>query len=170
MLWRNSLIMQDRETGSWWSHVLGTALHGPAKGRQLEIVPSVQTTWARWSAEHPDASLLNKSEEVLSSRYAKYFEDPDRAGLFRARWLVERMPPKVLVWGVARGPHAVAVTDGALEEGNPVAVELGDSSAVVVRGSDGGAQLGSWTGLRSAGAEVVGGPAWPSEPRVAGGP
>ena len=47
-LWRNAFIMQDRETGSSWSHILGTCLDGPAKGQELEKLPSVQTTWAKW--------------------------------------------------------------------------------------------------------------------------
>ena len=36
MLWRNSLIMRDRETGSLWSHVTGEGLSGPAKSKRLE--------------------------------------------------------------------------------------------------------------------------------------
>ena len=41
-LWRNSLIMQDEETGTLWSHVSGEGLDGPHKGRArkklLEII------------------------------------------------------------------------------------------------------------------------------------
>jgi len=135
-LWRNSLVMRDRETGTWWSHVTGTAISGPLAKTQLTMVPSVQTTWGEWKQQHPTTSVLAKDREVLASHYQKYFDDPDRIGLFRARWLVDRMPGKELVYGAAVGPHAVAVRDRALNR--PVQLVLGTTPVVVVKGKDGG--------------------------------
>jgi hypothetical protein len=45
MLWRNSLIMIDRETGTLWSHVTGAALKGSLAGTSLTKLASVQTAW-----------------------------------------------------------------------------------------------------------------------------
>lgn len=137
-LWRNSFIMEDRETSTSWSHVTGRALAGPGRGAQLRALPSVQTTWAEWRNAHPDTEVLQKSEEVLSSRYEAYFVDPDRMGLFRAQWLNEVMPGKALVWGANVGVHAVAVTDEALADDSKVEVSLGETRVVVERGVDGG--------------------------------
>ncbi len=137
-LWRNSFIMEDRETSTSWSHVTGRALDGPGKGAQLQALPSVQTTWAEWKQAHPGTDVLKKSEEVLSSRYEKYFSDPERIGLFRAQWLTEKMPGKSLIWGATVGAHAVAVTDGALADGAKVEVDLGGTLVAVERGADGG--------------------------------
>ena len=137
-LWRNSFIMEDRETSTSWSHVTGRALGGPGRGAQLQALPSVQTTWTEWKKAHPGTEVLKKSKEVLSSHYAKYFSDPDRMGLFRAQWLTEVMPGKTLVWGATVGLHAVAVTDEALAEGAITEVDLGGTSVVVERGADGG--------------------------------
>ena len=58
MLWRNSLVMMDEETGSLWSHVVGEALQGPLKGKVLKTVPVVQTSWAAWIKQHPDTKVL----------------------------------------------------------------------------------------------------------------
>jgi len=138
MLWRNSLVMQDRETGSLWSHVTGRAIYGKAKGEQLEKLEAVETTWKRWFAAHPETTVLEKSEEVRGSHYQEYFDNPERMGLFRAQWLNDRMPGKTLVYGAAVGPHAVAVTDRALGGGEPVRVELGGTPVVFSRGEDGG--------------------------------
>lgn len=135
-LWRNSLIMQDVETGSLWSQVTGEALDGPTRGQRLETIPSVQTTWARWVREHPKTKLLKKDREVTSSSYQSYFEDPNRIGLFRARYLVEKMPGKTLVHGIARGPHATAVKDGDLR--GLVTAFLDETRVAVWRGADGG--------------------------------
>ena len=151
-LWRNSLIMQDRETGSSWSHVTGRAIDGKAKGAQLEKVQAVETTWARWYAEHPETSVLAKSEEVLGSHYQDYFDNPERMGLFRSQWLVERMPGKTLVYGAAVGPHAVAVTESAVADGGMVNVDLGGTPVVVYRGGDGGVRAFV---ARAGGADLV---------------
>lgn len=137
-LWRNSFIMEDRETSTSWSHVTGRALDGPGRGAQLQALPSVQTTWIEWKTAHPATEVLKKSEEVLSSHYESYFSDPDRMGLFRAQWLTEKMPGKTLIWGTTVGTHAVALTDEALIEGKEVEVELGKAMVVVERGTDGG--------------------------------
>jgi hypothetical protein len=137
-LWRNSLIMMDEETESLWSHVTGEALDGAMKGRRLEVLPSIQTTWNRWTLEHPEAKLLKKEEAVRSSRYQSYFDDPDRTGMFRANWLQERLPGKELVHGIVRGPHALAVSDFGLAPGDTLGVELGEDAITVVRGPDGG--------------------------------
>jgi len=130
--------MQDRQTESTWSHITGRAIDGQAKGAQLEKLASIETTWSRWRAEHPETSVLKKSEVVRSSHYQSYFENPDRLGLFRAQWLMDRMPGKTLVFGATVGPHAVAATDGAFEEGGLVNVELGGTPVVMSRGDDGG--------------------------------
>jgi len=137
-LWRNSFIMEDRETSTSWSHVTGRALGGPGRGAQLQSLPSVQTTWAEWKKVHPETEVLKKDKEVLSSHYTKYFSDPDRMGLFRSQWLTEVMPGKTLVWGATVGLHAVAVTDEALAEGAIAEVDLGGTPVVIERGADGG--------------------------------
>ena len=137
-LWRNSLIMQDRETGSSWSHVTGRAIDGKAKGAQLEKLDAIETTWGLWYEAYPETSVLEKSEEVKASHYQDYFDDPHRMGLFRAQWLNERMPGKTLVYGAAIGAHAVAVTDAALAGGKQVEIDLGGTPVVVSRAADGG--------------------------------
>lgn len=135
-LWRNSLIMQDMETGSLWSHITGEALDGPAKGQQLQDIPSVQTTWSKWVRQHPETKVLKKDRAVTASAYEDYFKDPEKVGIFRARWLAEKMPGKTLVHGIARGPHAVAVDDPNLK--GVVAATVGETHIVLWRGADGG--------------------------------
>ncbi len=137
-LWRNSLIMQDKETGSLWSHVTGECLEGEYEGKQLKMIPVVQTTWREWVQDHPETRVLKKSEEIKSSQYEKYFDDPERNGLFQVVWLQDRLPGKSLVHGLLLGPHSLAVTDEALVVGKPVAAEMGGVAVSVTRNSDGG--------------------------------
>lgn len=137
-LWRNSLVMQDQETGSLWSHITGVALDGSLEGKQLTLVPSAHTTWAEWVKEHPRNAVLRKSEEIRASRYESYFEDPEKTGMFRAEWLRERLPGKSLVHGIMRGPHAVAITSGMLEPGLFLSVDVGGETMMAVNSGGGG--------------------------------
>ena len=137
-LWRNSLIMQDLETGSLWSHVTGKALEGKLAGASLDMIPSVQTTWSEWVAAHPRTRVLHKPDEIRSSRYESYFTDEDRVGIFNAGWLHERLSAKTLVHGLIDGPHALAVVDAALPEEDDLIVTLGGSDVRVRRDRDGG--------------------------------
>ena len=50
--------MADEETGSLWSHLLGKAMDGELKGKTLDTVPSVITSWADWKSIHPDTSVM----------------------------------------------------------------------------------------------------------------
>jgi len=136
-LWRNSLIMVDRETGTSWSQVTGRAIDGQHRGAQLEKLEAIETSWEEWSKAHPETTLLKKGKEVLGSHYQSYFDDPEKMGLFRAQWLAEKMPGKTLVYGASIGPHAVAVTEGALDD-EVVVATLGDTPVVLARARDGG--------------------------------
>ena len=33
-----NFLMTDEQTGSWWQQVTGEAVHGPLKGRRLDLV------------------------------------------------------------------------------------------------------------------------------------
>ena len=137
-LWRNSLIMMDEETQTLWSHVTGEAMSGPLTGRGLAIVPSVQTTWAEWSAAHPDTRVLKKPEEISSSRYEGYTKDPDRVGIFRTVWLQKHFAAKTLVHGIVVGSSAIAVADTSLGAKGAKDVQVGGQSVTVYRAKDGG--------------------------------
>lgn len=137
-LWRNSLIMQDRQTGSLWSHITGECLEGAYQGTVLSMLPVAQTTWGDWVAAHPETRVLEKSAEIKSSRYESYFQDPERNGLFASKWLRDRLPGKSLVHGVTLGAYSVAVVDTRLIVGEPVTITLGEVPLKVIRHRDGG--------------------------------
>ena len=99
-------------------------MEGKHLDRQLEVVPSVQTTWAEWKKAHPGTQVLKKPEEIRSSRYEHYFTDNDRAGMFRTFWLKDRMPAKALVHGVTDWPHALAVPDELVTAGSEHTFDL----------------------------------------------
>jgi hypothetical protein len=151
-LWRNGLVMIDRESETSWSQITGRAIDGKHRGAQLVKLEAIQTTWRQWWTAHPDTLVLKKGEEVLGSHYQQYFDDPEKTGLFRAQWLTDRMPGKTLVYGATIGAHAVAVTDEAFADGNQPRARLGDVQVVFNRGADGGVR--AWVD-RVDGPEIV---------------
>ncbi len=137
-LWRNSLVMQDRETGTLWSHVTGEALHGPLAGERLDMLSSVQTTWKQWVARHPDTRVLRKDARIRGSRYEAYARDPSQFGLFRSARAIRKLPGKSIVYGIVRAGEAVAIAAKALEDAGLVHLNVGDEAILVARGRDGG--------------------------------
>ncbi len=137
-LWRNGLVMQDRETETLWSQPIGEAMEGPLMGRLLEPLPSVQTTWSEWNSAHPESDVLRKKEEVTHSVYQRYFDDSDRMGIFPIHWDADRLPAKILVHGLRHWPHTLAITEDTLSAGYPLHASLGEHPIVAFRGSDGG--------------------------------
>jgi len=59
MLYRNGLIMYDRETESLWSHILGQAIGGQYQGTQLAFIPALHTDWQSWQELHPDTLVVS---------------------------------------------------------------------------------------------------------------
>lgn len=49
--------MGDYQTGSYWDHVTGECLHGPLKGRRLELAPLRHLQVEQALAQFPDARI-----------------------------------------------------------------------------------------------------------------
>jgi hypothetical protein len=51
-------LLRDDETGTVWQQSTGEAIFGPWKGRQLEMIPSDELTFALWRKEQPQGHVL----------------------------------------------------------------------------------------------------------------
>ncbi len=130
-LYKDALVMFDRETGTLWTQVDGKALRGPLGGRRLVEVPALQTTWKAWKKLHPDTLVLQKPPSLRGSSYEGYFSDPERRGLSGTRG-DKRLEGKALIIGVHAGDDAVAIPLDALEKKQLIEVVLGDQPVLVV--------------------------------------
>ena len=54
----SNMIINDVDTVSGWVQLLGRAVDGPLKGKQLERLPSVWTDWKTWRAGHPETTAI----------------------------------------------------------------------------------------------------------------
>jgi hypothetical protein len=89
-LWRDSMILYDRETGSRWSQLSGEAKVGPLEGKQLRRLPAVVTDWAAWSRLYPKSTVV-----LLPSARRTFREDFENH-------------PQDFVLGIGDGPSARA--------------------------------------------------------------
>lgn len=116
MLWRDALIMFDRETRSLWSQVLGRAVAGPLEGERLDEIPSEMTTWGEWRRRHPHTLVLARPANIRGSAYDRYFQDPDMIGVRGTRNPDRRLPGKAMVVGMELEDGSVALPLEELEQ------------------------------------------------------
>lgn len=135
-LYESDLVMVDRNTGSYWWQVAGSAIVGPLTNTALEPLPSVVATWEDWTSQHPDTRVLTRdtgySRPYEQDSFAGYADAVD-AGRFpfpvgeAAR--DDRLQPSALVVGVildgvARAYPVEGMTDAINDEvgGEPIVV------------------------------------------------
>jgi Protein of unknown function (DUF3179) len=58
VLVESNMLIKDTETRSGWVQLLGRAVDGPLKGKELERLPSTWTDWKTWRAEHPRTTAI----------------------------------------------------------------------------------------------------------------
>lgn len=107
MLYRDALVMFDRETDTLWTHVDGHAVKGRLEGQVLEVVPAVHATWREWKAMYPASQVLKKRGEH-GSAYEDYNRDSRRLGIFGRRNQDKRLPGKERILGIRTDEAAVA--------------------------------------------------------------
>ncbi len=103
----NALVMYDHQTDTLWSQFLSRGVKGPLSGQQLEIVPSIQTTWDQWRALHPDTLALDKRGGYQRDTYEGYYRGGS-AGILGEANKDGRLPGKELVVGIDLGGSAKA--------------------------------------------------------------
>lgn len=133
-LYKDALVMFDRETGTLWTQVDGKALRGSLVGSRLTELPAVQTTWKAWKKLHPDTLVLQKPDSLRGSGYEGYFQDPSKRGLFGTRG-DERLGGKDMIVGVHEGGDAVAVPQAVLKKKTVIQFTLAGKPVVVMYAS-----------------------------------
>ncbi len=131
MLFRDGLVMYDRETDNLWTQVDGRAIKGSQAGRALEVVPSMHATWKQWKQLYP-RSLVLKQRGVARSAYDAYNRDPNQLGIRGRRLRDKRLPAKERIIGVRAGDVAVAFAEKDVREARIVQAEVGSLPVVMI--------------------------------------
>lgn len=141
-LWRDAMVMLDRETMTHWGHLTGRAFKGELSGGELEFYVSEMTTWSEWLGAYPETKILFKEPEERgeqeSAYQAGYFDNPDRIGLFGRQIEDQRLKLKEIVIAVEAGDASMAFPRDRLPRDRAVNVVLGKTPIVIVPGPAGG--------------------------------
>lgn len=131
MLYRDALVMYDRQTESLWTHVDGRAIRGSLAGSALRVVPAVHATWKEWRTLYPDTRVLRK-RGALRSAYEDYNRNPVRLGIFGRRNTDTRLPGKERVLGVRAEGAAMAFPLAAVRDARVAEAVVGALPVLVV--------------------------------------
>jgi hypothetical protein len=126
----NALVMYDHQTRTLWSQFLSRAVKGTLAGRELEIVPVVQTTWERWLREHPDTLALRKTGGGGIDPYLGYYVS-NAAGVIGESNRDARLEPKDKVLGMGFDDGAKAFPLNVLRSKQVVNDSVAGESVVV---------------------------------------
>jgi hypothetical protein len=146
-LWRDMLVMRDKETGTYWS-ATGRALHGPLEGKTLTGIPAPLAKTGDWDETNPDLVCLDTGELSAVSLQMRLYGASPMEGLSGRKVTDARYEPKKRVYYVAseRGDAAVAISAEELRKKKTWTATLPN-----------GAVTFEWdAGLRAARAYVVG--------------
>ena len=77
LLWEHSLVLIDKETQSYWSHLLGEAMRGKLTGAVLKPIPSVMTDWKKWRKRYPQSTVVVMSRTAQEYRSSKQHTSDD---------------------------------------------------------------------------------------------
>lgn len=135
-LWKNALLMYDRQTHSLWSHITGEAIEGPLEGKILQRLPSTHTTWGEWKEAHPSTGVLSKGgllgSRYNSDQYQSYYTNRGWVGMMPLKHADNRVPAKDHVVGVKVGTVAMAYPFSYMEESPVVNDEIDGTELLVL--------------------------------------
>jgi hypothetical protein len=131
MLFKDGLVMYDRQTDTLWTQVDGRAVRGPLNGRQLQIVPAVHATWKEWLALYPRSQILKKRGEFRSP-YETYNRNSRELGIMGRRNADNRLPGKERILGLRVGNAAMAFPLKAVRDARLAQTDVGGLPVLLV--------------------------------------
>jgi hypothetical protein len=110
-LWRDTLVLRDRETGTYWTAATGMALAGPLAGRRLRPLPATYTTASAWRLAFPGSRWVDLGLPTSVPFLMKVYGASPWQGVSREETSDRRHFPKKELLSVAVGREALAFTE-----------------------------------------------------------
>ena len=114
-LWRDSLVLRDQETGTYWSAATGRALYGPLAGERLRPVPAVLARVSAWERVFPRSLYMDLDRDTSVPLLMRLYSASQWQGLSGQKTGDSRHRPKETVFTVAEEDEALAFTAGEIE-------------------------------------------------------
>jgi len=113
-----SLVLQDRESDTYWSIMTGEAIGGPLKGEHLQELPlGTKARWQDWVKQHPETVVLSVDgvEHIVRNPYDQYFESGE--GFRGSRATDSRLATKSPIFAFRLAGHKYAAPHDRLKSG-----------------------------------------------------
>ena len=131
-LWRDMLVLRDRQTGTYWSPATGLGLSGPLAGERLTLLPdAVVTTADAWQELVPETVCLDTGDMSSVSIQLKLYGSSSMEGLSGRKTQDRRFAPKAKVFVVAEGTQAIAFTAVELRKRKSATVHLAEEALIL---------------------------------------
>ena len=124
-LWRDTLVLQDLETGTLWTAATGRALWGSLAGERLEPIPAVLSTMNAFAAAHPRGRYLDTGELSETPLPLSIYEASPWQGVSGIVTEDRRREPKDKLYSVGDGAEALAFAEDDVKGRGCVVAELG---------------------------------------------
>ncbi len=141
LLYESNKLMYDRETWTLWNQLTGEPVAGAlaGSGLNLERLPVVVTTWAKWKKSHPATRVLSPRtgfdrDYTPGKPYGSYFASPDL--MFPSLGASPRMAPKTQIFALLIGGVAKAYPLAELPKPGVISDQVGGAEVPVVLAID----------------------------------
>ncbi|HEY3123629.1 MAG TPA: DUF3179 domain-containing (seleno)protein [Thermoanaerobaculia bacterium] len=130
-LWRDTLVLRDRSTGTYWSAATGRALHGPLAGQRLRPIPAVVTRAGDWQRVFPASLTMDLDKDTSEPLFMRIYGASRWQGISGTKTADPRHKPKEEVFAVGEEDEALAFTAGEIEAAGGVETTLrGESISI----------------------------------------
>ncbi len=109
-VWRDVLVLRDRETGTYWAAATGRALSGPLASESLTVLPAAVTTAEAWRELYPSTLCLETGKLSAVALSLRAYAASSREGVSGKKTSDRRYPPKETVYFAAGGSETLAFT------------------------------------------------------------
>lgn len=127
-LWRDTLVLRDRETGTYWTAATGVALSGPLAGRKLRPLPATYTTAGAWRRAFPESQWADLGLPTSVPFLLKVYGASPWQGVSREQTADRRHSPKKEFLSVAVGREALAFTRDEMRRRGAAEAQVGSES------------------------------------------
>jgi hypothetical protein len=111
-LWRDTLVMRDRATGTYWSAATGRALHGPLAGQRLRPITAVVARAGDWQRAFPASLTMDLDNDTSEPLFMRLYGASGWQGVSGNKTADRRYKPKEEVFTVGEEDEALAFTAG----------------------------------------------------------
>jgi Protein of unknown function (DUF3179) len=130
-LWRDTLVLRDRETGTYWTPATGRALSGPLAGETLAGIPAPLTTAEAWRELEPETLCLETGDLTAVSLQMRVYAASTWQGVSGEKTADPRFKPKEKMFYVEAEGEALAFTPSQIRGKKRVETTVGGGAIVL---------------------------------------